>query len=190
MSIQELVERGDHNGAVELGLQEHGPELFGYLVTLLRSEADACDVYQDFCIKLLESMKSFQFRCSFRTWAYRLAHNEAMSFLRGPEMWRKTRLGTRDAAELQAASVRSRTTIRTEHRDAFQRLKERLQPQEQAILTLRVDRKMPYREIVEILTEETGQPMSISNARQIHSRTVRRLKRWAADEGLRPGRNR
>ena len=187
MEIQKLVEQGDHNGAVELGLQQHGPEIYGYLITLLRSEDDASDVYQEFCIKLLRSMERFQFRCAFRTWAYRLAHNEAMSFLRGPERWRRTRLSSHGEANLQAASARSRTTIRTEHRDRYLRLKERLEPQEQAVLTLRVDRKMPYREIVEILTEETGKPLSVANARQIMSRTVRRLKRWAAEEGLRPG---
>lgn len=43
---------------------------------------DAHDLTQETCLKIMKHIRNFERKASFRTWAYRIAYNESLQFLR------------------------------------------------------------------------------------------------------------
>lgn len=84
--------------------------------------------------------------------------------------------------ELAEIAERTRTTtlsfLRTEIRDRARRLRELLDPEEQTLLILRVDRQMSWREIAVILhdDEAADQPRRVAALRKRYERLLARLR--------------
>jgi hypothetical protein len=68
--IRIQLEGDDASGAITTALRGYGPEIFGLLVTLHRSEEDASEVFSQFAEQLWGNISRFAWQCSFRTWAY------------------------------------------------------------------------------------------------------------------------
>jgi hypothetical protein len=97
-----------------------------------------------------------------------------------------------EAAELErlTATVRTATQpyLRTEVKQAFARLREALAPEEQELLTLRVDRNLDWSEIAQVLADEPLDPASQRRAsatcRKRFERLTDKLRELAQREGL------
>ena len=50
--------------------------------SVLRSREDAQDVYQEVFLRVFKNLGRFRFKCSFRTWVYRIATNACLDQLR------------------------------------------------------------------------------------------------------------
>jgi RNA polymerase sigma-70 factor (ECF subfamily) len=141
-------------------------------------------------VDLLTSLPTFQFRCSIRTWFYRLAraagarHRAAA----GNRSDRRVALSQISEAVVQ---VRTRTNLhmRSEIKDGFRKLREKLDPDEQQLLTLRIDRDLAWNDIAEII-DDIDDPGDISRAaarlRQEFQKLKDRLRDMAVAEGLIP----
>ena len=146
--IRHLVEAGDAPRAATLALRAYGPEVLGFLVGMLRNEADASDVFAAFSERLWKGLPRFAWGCSLRTWCYVLARNEAHRFARG-ELQRRGRNVAIEAAEDIAERVRTETLpfLRTAVRDAVDELRATLSPDDRALLILRVDRELAWEDV-------------------------------------------
>lgn len=138
-------------------VQRYGPELASYLVAIARSEADGADAFSQFTEDLWRGLPQFRWQSSARTWCYTLARN-ALFRSRRTARRRTPMVALSDAPEVAqlAEQVRSRTItyLRSQVKDAVAELRERLDPDDQAILILRVDRKLAWLDVARALAGE------------------------------------
>jgi len=146
------MQAGDLGGAATAAVEGYGPEVLGFLVTLLRDENDATEVFSQTCEDLWTGLSRFEGRSSLRTWFYVLARHAASRFRRSPSRRPERRIAMSEATGI-AEAVRSRTLphLRTEVKDGFARIRDALAEEDRALLVLRVDRNMSWNEIARVL---------------------------------------
>jgi RNA polymerase sigma-70 factor, ECF subfamily len=156
--VRRLSEAGDATGAVTAAITGLGPELLGFLHVLVRDPADAGEVFADLCVRIWRSLPGFRWESSVRTWAYVLARRAFYDHRDQRAAWRQrhTGLTSDDAVDALIARLRTQgtTQLREEQLGRIARLRAQLDPDDQAVLTLRVDRGLEWSEIARVLAEE------------------------------------
>lgn len=154
--IRAAWESGDLALAAERTLEGYGREVLGMLVATLRDEQDASDVFSQTAEDLWRTLSDFEWRCSMRTWIYMLAHHAAARFRREAAVHRRTAHVSLSRAEAVAQRIRSSTLpyLRSEVKDKFASLRDGLDVNERTLLILRVDRKLSWSEIAQIMAQE------------------------------------
>jgi RNA polymerase sigma-70 factor (ECF subfamily) len=181
--VRRLCDAGDLNGAAT-----------AVLCALHRDEADAADVFSAFSEALWKGLPGFAWQCALRTWAYTLARHASYRFLRGTRQIRKgvplsdASIGEKLAQEVRTAT---RSYLRTETKDRFAELRESLEPDDQLLLVLRVDRGLEWNELVRVLaeTEDFDDATLLREAARLRKRfqlLKERLVKLAKASGLKP----
>jgi RNA polymerase sigma-70 factor (ECF subfamily) len=171
-------------------LDHYGAELYGFLVSLVGHEPDAAEVFAQVSEDFWSGIPSFASRCSVRTWLYVLARNAAARFRRSP--WNRGARRTGDARlDDFVASARSRTQpwLRTEVKDRFRALRESLDPDDRALLILRVDRALPWQDIARVMlgdeiVGEEAQEREVARLTKRFQLLKEDLRRRAKEAGL------
>ena len=181
----EALDRGDHAGAATAVVRQYGPQLLGYLCSVLRSEADAGEVFSMFSEDLWRGLPGFRRECPLRVWCYRLAWHAAARFLRDPYRGRGRRLETNELSRL-VEEVRSSVFLgRDQARQAtLERLRAGLSPDERTLLVLRLDRGLAWAEVALVLAEGQGPPVDEAALRKRFERLKDKLAARAREEGL------
>jgi len=179
-AVRAHLERCEHEAAITAGLRAYGPELLGYLACVIRDQVVAEEIFAEASEKMWRGIAAFRADSSFRVWAYRVAWNAAVDHLRTRARRREQPLCSQLVAEL-VAEVRSTTPAlgRTSVRDRLQGLRGELSPEEQSLLTLRLDRRLSWREIAAIVDDADEAAL-----RKRYERIKKRLRRLAEQEGL------
>jgi RNA polymerase sigma-70 factor (ECF subfamily) len=180
--IRKALDSGDLEGATDLAVRGYGPQVLGYLRAILRSEPDASEVFSIFCEFLWTGLPKFRGEASFLTWAYQLAWAAGRRFREDPFRLRASRLSTPAMNDL-AAQVYSTTAshLKPENKDRLAVLRERLDPAEQTLLVLRLDRELSWSEIAQVF-DEPG--LSEAALRKRFERLKERIKELAEADGL------
>jgi RNA polymerase sigma-70 factor (ECF subfamily) len=135
----------------------YGRELLTYVVAIARSETDGGEAFSQFTEDLWRGLPGFRWQSSARTWCYTVARN-ALFRVRRTARRGAPLVALSDAPEVARAAeqVRSATItyLRTQVKDAVAELRERLDPDDQAILILRVDRKLSWLDVARALAGE------------------------------------
>ena len=76
-SIRAATDTKDFERAATLAVERYGQELLGFLVAHMRDADAGSDVFQLWSEELWRSLPSFEWRCTLRTWAYKLARRTA-----------------------------------------------------------------------------------------------------------------
>lgn len=179
-----LIEAGDLAAGAEAVVRDYGPQILGYLTSILRNDADAAEVFSQFTEDLWRGLPGFRGECPVRVWAYRLAWHAAARHLRDPYRQRGRRLETTELSRI-ADEVRSSVLLgRHEARQrGIDRLRARLSPDEQTLLVLRLDRGLSWREVAMVLAGD-GEAADEPALRKRFERLKDRLARMAREEGL------
>jgi RNA polymerase sigma-70 factor (ECF subfamily) len=159
--IAAQLDAGDLRGAAERAVSGYGPEVLGFLVTTLRDEEDAREAFAQASVDLWAGLPTFRRDASVRTWFYALGRHAAARLRRAA--YRKPgRHAPVSEAEAIAEQVRSRTLphLRTEAKDALAEVRAALDPEDRALLVLRVDRGMKWSEVAAVMAEDEGSPDS------------------------------
>lgn len=82
-------------------VRDYGRPLYWHIRRLVVGHADAEDALQETLVRAFRSVAGFRGDCSFKSWLYRLATNEALRLIAG----RRTDMATADAADTQAAQL-------------------------------------------------------------------------------------
>ena len=137
-SIRAAWEAKDYESAATLTLQGYASEILSFLSARLRSASDGQEAFSMFAEDLWQGLPQFGWRCSMRTWAYTLARNAASRYVSSPHNRVDRNLTLSKSGRLSALveNVRSATQIhqRTDVKDRFRALRERLEPDDQMLL--------------------------------------------------------
>jgi RNA polymerase sigma-70 factor (ECF subfamily) len=153
--IRRFRDTGDLNGAATRALEGYGPELFGFLMILLRNEHDASEVFSQTCEDLWVGLGRFEARCSMRTWLYALARHAAARFRRSPHRRPGRHVTPSELCDV-VERVRTQTQryLRTEVKNQFAAIRDSLDEDDRALLILRVDRQMSWGEIARVFSAD------------------------------------
>jgi RNA polymerase sigma-70 factor (ECF subfamily) len=153
--IRAAADAARWSDAATAALRGYGEELLGYLVAITRDETDARDAFSRLAEDLWRGLPGFRWESSFRTWAYGLARHALARVKRDPHRKRAVPLDD-SGVEALVAQVRSRTAtfLRTETRDKIARLRAALDPDDQTLLILRINRGLAWRDIARVLTPD------------------------------------
>jgi RNA polymerase sigma-70 factor (ECF subfamily) len=159
--IKGACEAKDLERAATDAIAGYGPEILRYLLSLTRDEVTAGEVFSQFCENLWVGLAGFRWESTFRIWAYSLARHAWFRLLRDPHRRRERRIALSDVPSMQAAAadVRSRTAtyLRTETKDKIAELRAKLEPDDQSLLILRINRKLSWTEIARVLSDPNEQ---------------------------------
>lgn len=189
VEVLACCERGDHRAAVTIAIRDYGPEVLGFLVVLARHPSDAGDVFADVCMRMWKGLPGFEWKCSLRTWIYILARRAFSRFQRERMAHRERHVRISEVPEIDEIIARIRTTtlarVHQEHKTRAERIREKLSADEQALLTLRLDRSLEWREIVRVLDDREGLDddaiaREAASLRKRFERLKERLKQLAA----------
>ncbi|HET6413503.1 MAG TPA: sigma-70 family RNA polymerase sigma factor [Anaeromyxobacter sp.] len=181
--VRSLLLAGDAAGAATLAIRRLGPEVLRYLRALLRDEADAEEAFSQFAENLWRGLPGYEGRAAFRTWALRIAHHAALNLREKAWQKRGRRLETGEASRI-AAEVRTASALRVERQhNALEALRASLSVEDQALLVLRVDQGLSWKEIAEVF-EEGERPVPVAALTKRFERLKERLGRMAREKGL------
>jgi len=172
--VEDLRKNGDLHGAATCAVEGFGPEVFGFLITVLRDEQDASEVFSQACEDMWRSIGHFEGRCTMRAWMYTLARHAAARFRRSPHRRPGRHLALSEISDV-AERVRSQTLphVRTSVKDQFAVIRESLNEDDRALLILRVDRGLKWREIARAFSLDDD---SADALRRLEARLRKRLQ--------------
>jgi len=155
--VREACDARDYDRAASVAIGRYGGELLAFVSARLRSVADGEDVFAAFAEKLWLGLPQFEWRCSLRSWCYRLARNTANDFLSLAHHRRELNLAPEAHARLSQlvdhVRTNTRAYLKTAVKDRMQELRETLPPDDQMLLILRVDRGMAWRDLAVALSD-------------------------------------
>jgi RNA polymerase sigma-70 factor (ECF subfamily) len=183
-AIARALDAGCLAEATTRALRAYGAEIRRHLARLLRDDDAADEAFARFAEDVWRGIARFRRQSSFRTWAYRLARNCACDHLRDIRQRRVRRLDTKEASQLPArAESRMPAFLRPSVAEGFALLRGRLRPEEQALLALRLDRGLAWKEVAQTLA--AGGPRASEAAlRQRFDWLKKKIRKLARERGM------
>lgn len=181
---------GEYERCFKEAIDAYGGELLGFMASLVADEEAAREIYAQLCEDLWKALPSFEWRASFRTWAYVAARNGIHRYRAHAARRRNVKPITTSTLDGLAYEERSRTAphLRTENKSKLAELREALEPEERMILVLRIDRGLEWPEVAEIVEGRSLADAERSRAsatmRKRFERIKERLRVLAAEQGL------
>ena len=195
--IRRHFDAGDLQSAATVAIEGYGPEILGMLHSLIRDDEQASEAFSIFTEDLWNGLEGFRWGSSFRTWAFRLAHNARYREHRGPaRRIAKNAVPLSDSGAVGALVERVRTQtlmhLKTSVKDRVSAMRQRLSADEQTLLILRVDKKMSWSDVARVMLDQDepsrAEIKKKSNAlRQQFHKLKEKLREMAKAEGLLPG---
>jgi RNA polymerase sigma-70 factor (ECF subfamily) len=196
--IHALCGAGDKTRAATLLLEGYGRELLGFLISRLRDRDAAGEVFSRFTEDLWRGLDGFRWQCSARVWCYTLARHAASHYLHEARRRRVRHLPLSRAGPVSEIAERIRTatlaSARTESKSRIARLRECLPTDDQTLLILRINRRLAWTEIAQVMLHE-GEVVEDSvlkkeavRLRKRYESAKDKLRKMALKEGLVPAR--
>lgn len=179
--------------AASATLEAYGDQIFSFIAARLRSHSAAQDTFSVFVEDLWVGLPSFSWRCSMRTWCYTLARNAATRVASAPARRRDRNIPLSRPSIVPYLAEATRTATRayqqTVVKDRFRALREQLDPEDQMLLVLRVDREMSWADLAltmlgDVDAREDAIAREAARLRKAFERLKDQLKRLAEREGL------
>jgi RNA polymerase sigma-70 factor (ECF subfamily) len=187
----------DFQLAVTLLLRMYSDELLSFLVARLGDRSHGEEAFSDLVEDLWNGLPQFEFRSSVRTWAYTVARHAAARYARAPGRRKARNLTLSKHVELSQLMERARTRTaayrQTDVKNQVRALREKLEPDDQMLLILRVDRQMEWRDLALVMSaeEDSAQAMpadalerEAARLRKRFERVKAELKKLAKESGL------
>jgi RNA polymerase sigma-70 factor (ECF subfamily) len=133
-TVDESLRNGDSDAAATTVVRALGPQMLSYLRSVLRDSDDSEDTFSLWAEAVWNGIGDFRAESRLETWCYRIAWHSALRLLRDPYRRRREALPASRASQLTAPHLAKGAT------DGIARLRP------QAILCLRVDRDLPWRD--------------------------------------------
>jgi len=174
LTDSELVEIVRNSNQERYGeiIERYQGKLFAYLFRLIGSRDEAQDILQDVFLKAYRNLQSYDKERKFSSWIYRIAHNEAVNFIKRRALKRfipwEDIAATKDKLEMMSFEEGAdKAWLRKETGKEVNEALDKIPFKYKQVLVLRYFSDKSYEEISEIL----GKPMNtvgtlISRAKQ------------------------
>jgi RNA polymerase sigma factor (sigma-70 family) len=191
--VRDAHQRRDVDAMTTAVIEGYGPEIYGFLVSTHGGFGDADEVFSQFAEKLWTTFDRFEMRCAARTWAYRVARSVSADWFRQGRRGAEVPLSKASRLSQLAVEIRSATAshLKTERKTELQRLREELEPDDRALLVLRVDRDLPWKALARIFLEDRDEAFDdeavvreAARLRQRYQTIKRRLRELGRERGL------
>jgi len=192
--IRAHCESGDKKRAATALLEGYGRELLGFLIAHLRDRDAAGEVFSQFTEDLWRGLDGFRWQCSARVWSYTLVRHAASRHIKDLHRRRGRQVSLTRAGPLSEIEQKIRTATlsaaRTEARSRVAQLRDSLPPDDQTLLLLRINRKLGWKEIAQVMVYEgkvVSDAMVEKEAVRLRKRyqlAKDRLRRMAQEQGL------
>ena len=176
LEVRQACKRGDLHAAATAAIRTYGAEVRGYVRRHLRDIPEVEDVFALVCEQLWRGLASFAWQASLRTWIYAVTRNAVISFVRKrrrerargvwielDEMQIELELGATDTFAWGAAG------------EELARVRAALDPEDQELLVLRIDRKLAWRDIARELHPDAT-PATLTRRAAALRKRLERLK--------------
>ncbi len=181
--IKTQLAAGDSTGAATAVIKTHGPAVLNYLRAMLRDEDLAADAFSLFAEWVWTAVPKFRGASAVRTWAFGVAWNASQRVRNEAWQRRRERFRTGEASRL-AADIRTMSAVRRDRdADRLAELRQDLTAEEQNLLVLRLEQKLDWNEIAEVLADE-GEEVTAATLRKRFERLKERIAQLARERGL------
>jgi RNA polymerase sigma-70 factor, ECF subfamily len=136
---------------VESALSAHGPEIYGWLLASLANPTEANDAYSLFGEDLWRSLPRYRGQCSIRTWCYMLARAAVVRVI---ELRGRRSAPLSEASESCLVAQPREPTLPhlcTDVKQGVRALRTQLEPDDQTLLVLRVDKNLSWHDIAIVM---------------------------------------
>lgn len=135
-------------------------DVYGRVFYILKNHDDADDVVQDTFLRLYQSLSTFKFQSSFRTWLITVATRQALNFI---QRKRKNNLSIDatvaehgDVSFLQDSATQLDFALSEEQRSLLYKEITRLPVRQKEALLMRLEEDLPYEEIAQRMGTSVG----------------------------------
>jgi RNA polymerase sigma-70 factor (ECF subfamily) len=143
---------------------------------------------------LWTGLPGFQWRCSLRAWAHRLALNATARWATAAPRKLDYNVPLSEIPEIVAAMARVRTStamhLRTEVKSAIRNLRDELPDEDQLLLALRIDKSLKWRDIAAVLGDgdlaDAALAREAARLRKRFQLVTEKLRQLARERGLIP----
>ena len=158
--LVEIVINSDQERYGEI-IERYQGKLFAYLYRLIGSYDEAQDLLQNVFVKVYRNLQSFDTNRKFSSWIYRIAHNEAVNYIKRKSLKRfipwEDIAATKDKLEMVSLEERAdKAWLKKEVRQEVNSAIDRLPFKYKQVLLLKYFSDNSYEEISEIL----GKPVN------------------------------
>lgn len=140
--------------AASAAVKGYGPGILRFLAHRMNDVHAASDAYSMFCLDMWQGIGKFEWRCKFRTWAYRLAVNASNRYRQGVNQPVRP-LATNEISKV-AEDVRTGVLTNLMRQELVSKIQEQLTPDERSLLRLKIEEDMTSEEIASILELPSG----------------------------------
>jgi RNA polymerase sigma-70 factor (ECF subfamily) len=164
------------------------------LISRLRDREAASEVFSQFTEDLWRGLDGFRWQCSARVWSYTLAMHAASHYVRDARRRRGRDVPLSRAGPLseieQKIRSRTQTAARTDVKSRGAQLRESLPTDEQTLLILRINRKLAWKEIAQVMAyqgrvvADAALEKEAVRLRKRYQLTKDKLRRMALEQGL------
>lgn len=189
--VRDGVTAGKVRDAASQAIELYGGEVLGFLHAVAHDDDLANEAFSVFSEDLLRGLPAFRWDASLRTWCYALARNALHRLRRDPRRRARNNVSlSNQGADISAIVEQVRTAtmpfLKTEIKDELRRLREALDPDDHALLVLRIDRKMSWKDIARALPGDDGQDVDrrAATLRKRFERAKTMLREMATQRGL------
>lgn len=153
--IQQLLNPKTQNEAFQQLLRTYQKPLYNHIRNIVLNHDDTDDVLQNTFIKVFENLNKFKGESKLFSWMYRIATNEALSFLN-----QKARKSGISSESLQSKAIDNLTSDvyfdGNEIQIALHRAIATLPEKQQLVFKMKYFQELKYEEISEILGTSVG----------------------------------
>ena len=186
--LLELCRDGD-DAAFGVLVERHQDRLFHSLVSMLKSREDAVDIVQEAFFQAHRKLDTFRGDSAFYTWLYRIATNQALSFLRKQKLKPTSMEGLNETSGFDPPasddhSQPLKMVLREEHRQLVRETLDELTDDYRVVLVMKEFEGLQYDEIAELTENPIGTVRSrIHRGRiELADRLKRKLENWGDTE--------
>ncbi|MBN1594258.1 MAG: RNA polymerase sigma factor [Candidatus Coatesbacteria bacterium] len=149
--VDEIVERAQHgdNEAFEQLFARFGKALFTTIVRIVGDVDSAEELLQEAFLRIYRKLSTFDKRSSFYTWAYRIAVNMSLNYLKSKASRKETQLEPELWDSIPAPDVTEKDAVFLQ--EATRVAIQKIPPRQRAVLVMRVYDGMDYAEVAKTL---------------------------------------
>lgn len=157
MATDELLVHAARNGDLEAYaalVERHQDKIYNLTAKMVANREDARDLTQEVFVQLYQALPRFRNESGFGTWAYRVAANKCLDFLRRKRTREKQVVLSPGGGDALPADCREGPEEAAIRRDESRRLKAAIKNLPQTyriVLVLHHYQQLPYKEIAGIL---------------------------------------